>query len=354
MGPTESIEQAADYAGSALKLMAQLAIPATPANFTVWYAYHSGSVPGLTQALEILVSNKMEFTVERNQEIHDTYFGFDTEGSEIRETSERLQSAVGEVLEYLGEAGRDQSAYGEKLEGFSGQLAEDSDTERVADLVRGILSETQEIVEKSQALENRLDQSSQHIDELHRHLEEVRREAMTDALTGIANRKYFDAALRASAMSALESGEDLCLLLMDIDHFKRFNDTYGHLIGDEVLKVVARMLKDGVKGRDTPARYGGEEFAVILPETSLKNAVTVAEQIRQDLASREMKNKKTGKSFGTVTLSIGTAKYRPGETREALVQRADEALYRAKAEGRNKVVCEAAVDGSLVLPVDAA
>ena len=344
MDLTGTIDQAAEYADSARKSMAEREIPATPANFTVWYAYHSGQVPELARALEVLISNKVEFTLERNQEIYDKYFGFDGEGREIRETSARVQAAVTEVLEQLGEAGRDQSAYGDKLAGFSGKLAEVPNSEHIADLVRGILSETRQIVEKSEALENRLGQSSQQIGELRQHLEEVRREAMTDSLTGIANRKYFDATLRAAAADVMESGGDLCLLLIDIDHFKKFNDTYGHLIGDEVLRVVARKLTEGVKGRDTPARFGGEEFVVILPQTDLRDACTVAEQIRKSLASRKVQNKTTAKSYGTVTVSIGVAKFQLGEPLDALVQRADQALYCAKGQGRNRVVAETVLD----------
>ena len=344
MDTTASIEQAAAFAESALKLMAAQGIPATPANFTVWYAYHAGQSDELTRALDSMLDDKVEFTRERNQEIHEKYFSFEGEGHEIRETTSRLQTAVNNVLGLLGEAGREQSDYGEKLAGFSGELSDSADNEQVAALVRGILSETQQIVEKSQAMESRLGQSTQQIDELRRHLEEVQREAMTDALTGIANRKYFDATLRAAAKDATDTGEELCLLMIDIDHFKKFNDTYGHLIGDEVLRVVARLLRDNVKGRDTPARYGGEEFSVILPQTSLENAAHLAEQIRGTLAARKVHDKRTDTDYGTLTVSIGAGRFRPGEPQESLVQRADQALYQAKNQGRNQVVTEDALD----------
>ena len=129
-------------------------------------------------------------------------------------------------------------------------------------------------------------------------------------------------------------------MLADIDHFKAFNDNYGHRIGDSVLKVVARNLKDAVKGADLPARYGGEEFAIIFPETELENAVIVANQIREKLAKKELKNSKNGASYGCVTLSIGVARYRSGEPLSDLIQRADEGLYQGKETGRNRVVSE--------------
>ena len=172
---------------------------------------------------------------------------------------------------------------------------------------------------------------------------------MTDSLTGLANRKCFDQRLREEAAKAMEEGTQLCLLILDIDHFKSFNDTFGHHIGDSVLKVVARNLNDEVKGQDLPARYGGEEFCVILPGTRLEDAATVAEQIRARLAKRELKNSKTDESYGKVTLSVGAALYRFGEPISEFVQRADECLYLAKHAGRNQVVTEAKLRQTLSL-----
>lgn len=335
----ESLEQAVEFARSAVERMSQLNVAANPSNFAVWYGYFAGRDPAMNKALDIVLSNKADLTPERCEEIYEKYIGFNKESSELRESTNRLQATIQAVIERVDQAGKDQGNYGEKLAGFSASLSE-SGTGDMADLVKGILNDTRQIMEKNQSLESRLGESSQEINDLRQNLEDVRREAMTDALTGIANRKYFDVALREEAGRAQEEGTDLCLLLMDIDHFKRFNDTYGHLIGDEVLKAVARILKDGVKGRDTAARYGGEEFVVILPQTQLDDALTVADQIRQNLASRKLKNRKTGEDYGVVTLSVGAAKYRSGESLESFVRRADQGLYRAKAEGRNQVISE--------------
>ena len=167
---------------------------------------------------------------------------------------------------------------------------------------------------------------------------------MTDGLTGIGNRKFLDIRLRDEVMVAMESGEPLCVILSDIDHFKKFNDTYGHTIGDEVLKLAASVMKDSVKDQDTPTRYGGEEFCIVLPRTLLTNAVKLADNLRATLAKRGLSNKKTGESYGRITLSLGVAMYRPGESIDNLLKRADEALYRAKDNGRNRVECEPSED----------
>ncbi len=168
-------------------------------------------------------------------------------------------------------------------------------------------------------------------------LEDARREAMTDALTGIANRKMFDFVLRQCALDAMEIGEPLSLLMIDIDHFKQFNDTHGHHIGDQVLRLLAAVLKQSVKGQDTPARYGGEEFAVVLPQTTLANAVKLAEAIRVRVSRRSVINRATSQRLGSFTVSIGAAQFRPGEPLRLLVERADHALYAAKHAGRNRV-----------------
>jgi diguanylate cyclase len=166
-------------------------------------------------------------------------------------------------------------------------------------------------------------------------------EAMTDALTGLRNRKAFDEALVELTAAANEEGEPLALLMLDIDHFKKFNDTYGHPLGDEVIRLVGGCLTACTKGRDIACRYGGAEFAVILPATDLRGASTVAEQIRGTVAGKKITRKRTNETLGQVTLSIGAAEWSPSEPVEEWVQRADEALYGAKQGGRNRVEARA-------------
>ncbi|MFQ5598814.1 MAG: GGDEF domain-containing protein, partial [Nitrospiria bacterium] len=170
--------------------------------------------------------------------------------------------------------------------------------------------------------------------------ESSKAEATVDFLTGLANRKAFNETLAICASETASDDNDLCLLLIDIDHFKRFNDTYGHITGDEVLKFVGRKIKKKLKGTDFVARFGGEEFAVILPKTLLKGAKVVAEAIRTLFAETKLKSVQTSRLLGTVTVSIGAACYRPGESLEDFINRSDQALYYAKDGGRNRVATE--------------
>jgi len=168
----------------------------------------------------------------------------------------------------------------------------------------------------------------------------VRRDATTDKLTGLPNRRAFDQVFDEAASQAATRRAPLSLLMIDVDHFKKFNDTYGHQTGDAVLKLVARTLTDTVKGRDHPARFGGEEFAIVLPETTAMQARTVAEQVRQAMASRRIVRRNSGVDYGQVTVSVGVAALHPGDDCAALIARADTALYTAKRTWRNRVVVE--------------
>ena len=191
---------------------------------------------------------------------------------------------------------------------------------------------------RAQRLEGELDQWSQQIEGLRGDLAKAQRDANTDGLTGLANRKYFDYALGTAADEARVNSLPLCLLLADIDRFKRFNDTHGHQVGDQVLRLVAEVLTSSVKGRDLAARYGGEEFAVLLPQTDVEGARHLAENIRHTVAGNRIRLKSDGRHLGNITLSLGCAEYHPQEPLSDLIRRADEALYQAKREGRNRVV----------------
>lgn len=339
MSDRNSVETARKYARESLELMSRQKIPPNPMNFTIWYGYAAVSNPALKNELDRLLRGGAEFTPALNDELFSRHFGLD-EDDDIFETTERIQGAVSEVLDYIESAGRDTSGYGEQVARLSGGLDEAAAAEGLKSVVQSILRETENIVAKTRTVASRLSASSSEIAELRRHLEVATREARTDPLTGIGNRKFLTLRLREEFDKANRSGEELCLLLLDVDHFKKFNDTYGHDVGDHVLKVVARTIKNDIKGRDICARYGGEEFCIALPETELKNAVKVAEKIRTKLGKKILAAKGTGKNYGSVTVSIGISVYRENEPPAELFRRADAALYRAKDSGRNRVVTE--------------
>lgn len=333
-------ERANMLAERAMERMRADRLSPNPENFTLWYAYYSGQLPDLTRAVDIATRDGTSLTEIVCAELFKRFFTLELEAQAIRETSEKARYALGRILEQLGAVGTETDRYGQALAGFQGELEQPLNLAELRAMVAAIAAETAAIVDRQARLQAQLQDSSQQLAELRVSLDTARREALTDGLTGIANRKAFEQAL-ADAIEACErDGEPLSLLMVDIDHFKSFNDTHGHLVGDHVLKLVARMLTECIKGRDTAARYGGEEFAIVLPRTNLVNAVTLAEQVRVFVGSRQIVNKARNANFGTVALSIGVAERRPGEPASTLIRRADQALYGAKRGGRNRVCAD--------------
>jgi diguanylate cyclase len=160
---------------------------------------------------------------------------------------------------------------------------------------------------------------------------------MIDGLTGLANRRSFDIVLANFLAELSPNAPGPSLLMADIDHFKHINDNYGHLFGDKVIRAIATILRENVKGKDIAARYGGEEFVVVLPDTPLSGAYRVAELLRKTVAKSSIRRGGSHESVDNVTISIGVACHRPGETDVELIARADKALYQSKQEGRNRV-----------------
>ncbi len=137
---------------------------------------------------------------------------------------------------------------------------------------------------------------------------------------------------------AAVQGQPLCLVVLDIDHFKRFNDLYGHLTGDQVLRLVAMTMRENVESRTTLARFGGEEFGIILPDCERLAAREVAEKVRTSVMGRELVKRSTGESLGRITVSVGLAAYRRGDSAVSLLERADHCMFTAKRSGRNRVI----------------
>ncbi|CCQ72481.1 diguanylate cyclase [Magnetospira sp. QH-2] len=340
MSPSDDFNQVAETAWAAVEHMAKLKVEPSPNNFSVWYHYHVGDMPDLRRTLDILLDNNQDFTPDRNADIHRKFFTTDEERASVRSASDELEAQISKVLTYMAEMGGSAKDYGETLQSHSEQISQAGGPDDLGSAITSILEATREMEAQNEALEKQLAASGQQVDQLRTDLDKMRHEALTDGLTGIPNRKVFDAALRTAATEAMEEGGELTLLMIDIDHFKRFNDTYGHQIGDQVLKVLAQVLTSSIKGQDTAARYGGEEFGIILPATSLIGAKKVGEAVCDKIRNKSLVNRKTGKKMGRLSVSIGVSLFQYGEPLGQLVERADACLYAAKGRGRDMVIGE--------------
>jgi diguanylate cyclase len=329
-------KQVDSQAEAAMASMQVHGVPQTPSNFSVWYAYHSGQNPDLTRTIEVLVSNNCPIDDQTLDQLYEKYFRSPVADMVLCDTSIRARETLKTVLDLVERVRSDASGIGAAINDISTQLH--TNVSGLAELIDSLVEETGKIAGRSERLGLDLKQSVDKIGALERTLQDVRREATTDGLTGIANRRYFDMSLQTMSGDAMNSGDDLSLLLVDIDHFKKVNDTWGHATGDEVIQLVAEALTQAVKGQDCVARYGGEEFAVILPGTSIDAAVRVGDNVRTALGRRLFVPRTAPQAVCTVTVSVGVACYEPGESLSQWVQRTDAALYQAKRSGRNRVV----------------
>ena len=209
--------------------------------------------------------------------------------------------------------------------------------EEVRLMIAYLMAENDKIRNKSADLQENLENSRAQIEQLRSNLAEAQELGLTDPLTTLRNRRGFDLALAKEVTGALAGKDPLCLVLADIDHFKKINDDYGHPVGDEILRRFAKLLSGNVKGRDTVARYGGEEFAVILPQTEMTSAMRLASQFKHQLESQVWVVNGSEPQVAKVTASFGIAQLRENDNSRTLVQRADANLYTAKSNGRNRI-----------------
>lgn len=336
----ESKDQARRWAEAAIKRLTDEGLPPTPDYFALWYAYFSGRKPELVRTLDQAKASGQKLDEERCEVIYKQFFRSDGDFEAVQAVGDKLHTTVDAISAVMREAHEAAESYGDALDDFHGKLPLAKTLEQLQTHIKALAVESRNVAQRNKKLQTRLTESAKEISEMRRDLANVRREAMTDALTGIANRKQFDATLKIEAAEAEHEGKALSLLMIDIDRFKLFNDTHGHLLGDQVLKLVARTLTECVKGRDTPARYGGEEFSIILPGTPAHAGLIVGEHIRKTVAGRKIVKRNTNQEVGSITLSVGVAQYRPGEPINNLIQRADKMLYEAKNTGRNQVLVD--------------
>jgi diguanylate cyclase len=334
-----AIDENGAGARRALHLMAEYGVPATPQNFEVWLRFARGTHPELNKTINILISNKRPFDEATNSGLYFAYAQAAAGDSDkCLDISRKLHKVLEEARAFLAASLNESRQHAEVLHGVSKQLAVDNDPRTI---VRALVGELTRAVARAANLESHFAASLEELDSIRSTLAAAEQRSKIDQLTGLANRHALDEFLRAAQAAAMERGLPLSIFLLDVDHFKKFNDNFGHQFGDQVLRLISSVLKDGLRNHDLAARYGGEELVGVLPGADLDAAFAVAERVRQTIARRRVTLRATGETLSTVKVSVGVAQFEPGETLADLFQRCDRALYQAKGRGRNCTVTEA-------------
>ncbi|MBS4096962.1 MAG: diguanylate cyclase [Sulfuricella sp.] len=326
---SDSQEKSGEFLRRTIPLMRKQTAAFHPISYAVWYEYVAGINPLLTASLDEMMKTGLVLDEEVTHSLYQKHIA-EIDEEVAKRVSSGFQRVLADMSHSAAQAGDQAHKFGAALEQWSGGLGEDAGVGKLRE-------DTQQMQGAIASLNGRLNQSQQEIERLRQEVSRARQDALADGLTGLTNRKGFDLAM-ASCLSSIETGvRGPSLLMTDIDFFKKVNDSYGHLFGDKVIRVVAQTLKDNVKGKDLAARYGGEEFVILLPDTPVEGARILAEKLRATVENGRIRRLDSNETIAKVTISLGVAAYRPGESAAEFIERADQALYASKTQGRNRV-----------------
>jgi diguanylate cyclase len=256
--------------------------------------------------------------------------------------AQQFDSALSIIVKLIQGHLEDNSRFSDSLERANRDLPSLDKPEQVRAVVSLLIDENEKIQNKMNDLSKSLEQSREQVAKLRSNLAEANELGMRDPLTSLGNRRFFDTNLLKEIKEAQSDSSEMCLVMADLDHFKKVNDKFGHPVGDMVLKLFGELVSNNIKGRDTAARYGGEEFAIIFPQTKLDDAAHITNSIRNQLEAKQWILSASGQRIGTITASFGVARLRRGEDPEDLLKRVDAKLYEAKVSGRNRVTVDSA------------
>jgi diguanylate cyclase len=311
-------------------------LSANPVNYTVCYENFLGTQSALKQEIEKYISEKILLTDQLMETWFETFLS-DVDQVSLRKSQVYLIEVIAKFVDSTSLAEAHVHQFDQTLRHSKQELVESSSS--LDAIVSYLLDSTTTMQVSMEVMKQQIQDSRQEINTLQERLKSALEEALSDPLTGLINRKGLSNAIENLLLSEELLNSTPSLLMLDIDHFKKINDTYGHAVGDRVIKMVGDILKQQIKGKDTVARYGGEEFCILLPETELTDAVKVAENIRQTIEKTRINRSSDNQEICRLTISIGVACYQPDRSILDWFERADSALYRSKNEGRNRVTC---------------
>ena len=322
----------------AFEYIKRFGLDPTPVHYALFYDYAVGVQSDRQDALLRLMAedrvNAATLATIDTDAADDSRVALET----MRAANDALSQSAVEASKIIAEHASGVAAFNSEVADSSSRLTQSPTNEDLQLLVRNLTLACLTIQERNILIEKQLAEVRENFSELQSSLAELRNEATTDSLTRLLNRRGFDSAISECISSAARTGKPLCLAVCDIDNFKSFNDLHDHLVGDQVIKFIAKTLMNNVREGDIASRFGGEEFALLLPSTSVEEARILAERIRHSVASKRIMKRATKETIGQVTISIGIALYDTRQDPADLFQAADKNLYEAKAGGKNQTV----------------
>ncbi|GGD64568.1 GGDEF domain-containing protein [Lacimicrobium alkaliphilum] len=332
----ESIDKSFQTLKQTIPLLLKHKISAIPTNYALWYTYATGQCNELNAELDKMIENDRPLSSARAQELHRNYLSDQQEVStwQLRQS---LEAMLVELTQSLTDTRSDTHSFKNTMDICLTDLEkverEGWSVEEVMTLVREMVRETQQIKRSTLDFTASLASAEKEIDQLRRQLAESQKDALYDGLTGLYNRRVLD-----EDIAAMEAEQGVCLIMIDIDHFKSINDQYGHQMGDRVLKAIAKRIKDTCRDNAVPYRFGGEEFSVLMTASKLSQAIHQAESMRRTMEKVSVIDRRTGKTLNGITASFGVAEYKKDMRKSDLLEQADKLLYEAKRLGRNRVM----------------
>lgn len=327
---------AADYLKKAVPHMVKNQIPANPINYTLWYHYVANDIPELNKELDGLINNSGSLTADQSQELYQ-YHIISKHLEDHQKTLKGITQLTAHLLSHLSQSMEGSESFDEDLVKNIESIKQASSAEEITPIIESVINTSENIRAANNQFKENMKQATEEIGELRQQLQQAEKHAYIDQLTELYNRHAFDRQL-AQLLGNDSIAENVCLILTDLDHFKSFNDNYGHIIGDRVLKKMGQLILENCPDNAIGARYGGEEFAIILSNANEAEAADVAESIRQKIQQLRVKMKNSDEVLDNITASFGIARYELDENAESFIDRADKALYQAKREGRNRVI----------------
>lgn len=333
-------EKALKYFNRILDAFEQYNINPTPLNYYVWYQYFKGDNPQLRQEMDQILDDPFGYHDRIGRRLYQAYFS-DHSLQDLTGFDYALKRLFGVMAKQLQAWSDRLDHQTSDLENCAGRLHGGLSQDEIDKIAKQVINSAKSISESSHSFSDEMLQHADDIQQLRQQLIEAKAEALQDELTKIGNRKAFNYALK-DLIDEVDNGsvQNVFLVLSDIDHFKSFNDTYGHLIGDSILRYYAKILQRNEIPEQSTCRYGGEEFAMLFKNVDLEKVLEVTEKCRTEIEAAHLKRKDSREPLRTITASFGIAQYKAGEAAEVFIKRSDDALYHAKKTGRNRIVTE--------------